>query len=156
MRELTSDSALGLHALHLMVKRDKPASLNEISRSSGFGVPQVRRVLNRIRQAGMIESRPGRGFVLARPPGEINVRDLVCAIETSQAPKAPCAGDFDECASRASCILAPLCRTAELGFREAFASFTLADFRNVPVDLPNCLDPRVGAAETARRRPEAS
>jgi Rrf2 family protein len=156
MRELTADTALGLHALHLMVKKDKPASLKEISRSSGFKISQVRRVLVKIRQAGLIESRPARGYVLARPPGEISVRDVVCAIETAQAPKAPCGGDFDECASRASCILAPLCRKAEHGFQEALASFTLADLRNVPVDLPNCLDSRVGGAGAGRLRPEAS
>ncbi|MBI3854905.1 MAG: hypothetical protein HY293_04360, partial [Planctomycetes bacterium] len=53
--------------------------------------------------------------------------------------------DYDACDSRASCILAPICRSAEKGYQEALRSFTLAELANIPLDLPNCLDPAVQA-----------
>ena len=56
-------------------------------------------------------------------------------------------GDYDACASRASCLLAPLCRSAEASFEESLRRFTLADLEDTAVDLPNCVDPRVRALD---------
>jgi Rrf2 family protein len=152
MRKLTAATALGLHALHLMVQKSKPVSLNEIRRSGGFSISEVRRILRQLASAGLVESRPSRGYVLARAAGEITLLDAVQAIEKSQAPASPCGGDYDSCDSRAACILAPICRSADLGVQEALRSFTIAQLRELPVDLPNCLDPRLRPPPQSARR----
>jgi Rrf2 family protein len=152
MRELTAATALGLHALHLMVQKSKPVSLNEIRRSGGFAISDVRRVLRRLTDAGLAESRPSRGYVLARASGEITLLDAVQAIEKTKAPTSPCRGDYDACDSRAACILAPICRASDLGVQEALRSFTIAQLRELPVDLPNCLDPRLKPRLKSARR----
>jgi Rrf2 family protein len=139
-----------------MAQKSKPVSVNEIRRSGGFAIAEVRRVLRRLSGAGLVESRPSCGYVLARAPGEITLLDAVHAIEKTQAPTAPCGGDFDACDSRASCILAPICRSADLGVQEALRSFTIAQLKDLPVDLPNCLDPRLKSAPARRGKLEAS
>ena len=82
-------TTLGLHALQLMVRKDKPVSVSEIARSGGFKPSGVRRVLRLLGLAGLVESRPSRGFALARAPGEISVLDVVRATQAPQAPAAP-------------------------------------------------------------------
>jgi DNA-binding IscR family transcriptional regulator len=64
-------------------------------------------------------------------------------LDAPKPPAAPCGGDYDACASRASCLLAPLCRSAAASFEEALRRFGLADLKENPVDLPNCVDPKL-------------
>jgi Rrf2 family protein len=148
MKELSTSAVLALHALHLMVRKAAPVSTGEISGKSGSAIGQVKRVLEKLGAAGLIESRRGQGFVLARAPGEISLRDVIQAQGEAKAPTAPCGGDFEACASRATCVLSPLCRTAEQGFQEALRSFTLADLADLPASLPNCVDPRMKSPAT--------
>jgi len=143
MKELSISTVLALHALHMMARKAKPVSANEIRRASGFAMAQVKRVLKKLKNAVLVKSRSGQGYVLARAPGEISLEEVVQAQGEAQAPKAPCGGDFEACASRATCILAPLCRTAESSFQETLRSFTLADLEDLPTSLPNCVDPHL-------------
>jgi Rrf2 family protein len=148
VRELTEPAILALHALHLMMLKQPDASLHDVSRSSGFPIDRIRGVVEKLRQAGLVESLPGRGFTLAKAAGKITIEEIVRAIEEPKAPQAPCGGDYDACASRGSCILEPLCRNAARSVQETLRSFTLADLMGTRLDLPNCMDPKL--------KPEAS
>jgi Rrf2 family iron-sulfur cluster assembly transcriptional regulator len=141
MSELSTTTILALHALHFMMSRGQPVSAREIARSGAFPLEQVRRVLAELQKQELIRSRPGRGYLLARAPGEIPLSDVIQAIGERRPPTAPCGGDMEACDSRASCLLAPLCRKAEQAFHETLRSFTLAELRGAPLDLPNCLAP---------------
>lgn len=145
MRELSSSGIVALHALHLMMRRNQPVSPDEIQESSGFPRELIRAVLPGLLRDGLIQKSTGRGYVLARSPGEISLRQILQAVEEPRSPIAPCGGDFERCETRASCLLAPLCREAEQGFQETLRSFTLADLRDQPPGVPNCLDPRFRA-----------
>lgn len=145
MSALTEATILAIHALHLMMLRRACASTADISRSSGFPVERIRGVLEKLRNAGLVRSLPGRGFALAKGAGEITIQEIVRAIEEPLAPKAPCGGDYDACASRGSCILAPLCRSAAESAQETLRSFTLAELIGTRLDLPNCLEPKLKA-----------
>jgi Rrf2 family protein len=145
MKALSRTAILALHALHLLMRRKDAVSRREIQRSSGFPGKAVRALMPRLRQAGFIRTIPGRGYALAKAPGEIPLEDLLRSVEEPCAPKAPCGGDFDACASRAACVLAPLCRQAEEQFRNTLRTFTLAELMNLPPGLPNCLDPKLRA-----------
>ena len=148
MRELSSSGIVALHALHLMMRRNLPVSLEEIQESSGFSRELIHGVLPGLLRNGLIHKGAGRGYVLTRSPGEISLRQILQAVEEPRSPTAPCGGDFERCDTRASCLLAPLCRQAEQGFQETLRSFTLADLRDQPPGVPNCLDPRFRAEST--------
>lgn len=143
MKELSAESVLALHGLHLMLRASTPVSPKEIRQSAGCPSRQVREVLHKLRMAGLVRITGGHGFVLAKAPGEISILEVVRAMDAPQTPKAPCSGDYDACATRATCILAPLCKKAEEASQETLRAVTLADFVDVPVDLPNCLDPKL-------------
>ncbi len=143
MKELSATVILALHALHAMMLKRNPVSIHGIGTSSGFAIKRVRQVIQKLRNSELVESRPGRGFVLSKAPGEISIQDVIRAIEEPMPPKAPCGGDFDSCASRASCILAPLCRNAGQSYQETLRSFTLAELMSAPLSIPNCLDPKI-------------
>ena len=141
MKALSETTVLALHAMRLMLRNSTPVSLGEISRSGHFAPTQVRAVLRKLRAAGLIRSRSGHGHLLTKAPGEISILDVVATVDLPQSPSAPCGGDYDACATRATCFMAPLCRSAEQNFQEALRKFTLSDFGDVSVELPNCLDP---------------
>jgi Rrf2 family protein len=147
MKELSHETVLGLFAMHLLLRKRKPTSLQEISREGAFRRPEVRGVIDKLRKGGLIRTRSNHGYVLAKAPGEISLLEVVRVLDAPKPPAAPCGGDYDACASRASCLLAPLCRSAEASFEESLRRFTLADLEDTPVDLPNCVDPRVRALD---------
>jgi Rrf2 family protein len=146
MKELTADAVLALHALHLMMIKTKAVSIHEIQQSSGFPLDRIRSVLDKLFRADLIRNYAGGRYVLAKAPGEVSVQHVVEAVSQLKRPSAPCGGDFEACSTRASCILAPLCQQAELGFQETLRSFTLAELMGIPPELPNCLDPRMKAS----------
>jgi len=145
MRELTGSVVLALHALHLMMWSKKPVSQKAVRQSGGFIPEEARPVMAKLRRSGLIRSVPEGGYVLAKAPGEITVEEVVRAIEEPKPPAAPCGGDYEACASRGSCILAPLCRNAGERFQATLRAFTLADLMGKRPDLPNCVDPKLGA-----------
>lgn len=147
MKELSHETVLGLFAMHLLLRKRKPASLQEISRAGAFRPPEVRGVIDKLRKGGLIGTRSKHGYVLAKAPGEISILDIIRTLDAPKPPAAPCGGDYDACASRASCLLAPLCRSAEASFEESLRRFTLADLEETSVDLPNCMDPKVRATD---------
>lgn len=100
-------------------------------------------MMKKLRGAGLVQRRSSRGYTLAKAPGEIRILDVLRAVDAPRPPAAPCDGDYDACATRASCILAPLCRKAEEARRQSLQNFMLAELENVEVDLPNCLDPNL-------------
>jgi DNA-binding IscR family transcriptional regulator len=122
-----------------MMLKQGPVAIQDISRSSGFPAERIRWVVAKLRKAGLVKNLPRRGLILQRAPGEITVQELVLAIEEPAAPTAPCGGNYDACASRGSCILAPLCRITAESAQQALKSFTLAELLGLRPDMPNCV-----------------
>ena len=143
MRELSEATILALHALHTMVLKREPVSIEEVRRSSGVKAARVRQIVAKLQRAGLVEGRAGRGYLLAKAPGQISIQDIVRSIEKPQTPSAPCGGNYEACASRASCFLAPLCHSADQSHQDVLRTFTLAELMDVPLDTPNCLDPKL-------------
>lgn len=153
MKALSETTVLALHALHLMMRKRAPVSLQEMVRSCDFPLPRLRHIIARLGRDGIVQSVPGRGFVLKRAPGEISIQDLVQALEPRQVPEAPCGGDYDACDRRASCFLSPLCRTAEENCRQTLRRFTLGDLMGTPADLPDCMETKPATACAEAREP---
>lgn len=146
MKALTETTILAVHSLHLMSLKEAHVNVSAISRSSGFPAERIRGIVEKLRKAGLVKDLPDRGFALAKAPGEIKIEEIVAATEEPMAPKAPCGGNYEECASHGSCMLAPLCRSAAQSAQETLRSYTLAELMETRFDLPNCMNstPREG------------
>jgi Rrf2 family protein len=61
----------------------RPIQSAEIARRQGIPEPYLTQLLSQLRKAGVISSRRGRsgGHVLARPPTELTLADIVVALE---------------------------------------------------------------------------
>jgi DNA-binding IscR family transcriptional regulator len=143
MRAMTATASLGLGALHRILRAGRPLGAPEIAEALGQPVPRVRAILRQFREAGLVRSRRGHGFLLDRAPGEITLELLLRILQEPEAPGAPCGGDYEACASRASCILAPVCRKIHEAVLEAERTVTLEDLRDMLPGIPNCIDPAV-------------
>ncbi|MEL6330099.1 MAG: Rrf2 family transcriptional regulator [Planctomycetota bacterium] len=80
---MTSDFAIALHILGFLAsRRGEPLTSEEMARTYGTSPVIVRRVLGKLRRAGLVESRRGSGggSVLARSPGAINLRQAYEAV----------------------------------------------------------------------------
>jgi Rrf2 family protein len=90
MSDLTSTRfAVGTHLLTLLSNAPEgmPTSSEEMAWSVGSNPVHVRRVLGRLREAGLVTSRPGvgGGWRLARPPSAITLGDVWRAVRADNA-----------------------------------------------------------------------
>ncbi len=117
--------SLSLHAGVL-----QPTSVRDIADRTGLPQPYLEQILLALKGAGLVRSKRGvgGGYVLARPPEQITLGQIVSAVEGPIV-----AGDFGEphqngaCNHEGQCIL--LAVWADLGehMRRLLDSFTLAD-----------------------------
>jgi Rrf2 family transcriptional regulator, cysteine metabolism repressor len=77
--------AMAILAFH---HRDGPLPLREIAHREGISFQFLEQIFPDLRRAGLIESVRGArgGYMLALPPAEINVGDIVRAVEGPIAP----------------------------------------------------------------------
>ncbi|SRR5690625_152916 len=119
----------------------------EVSRETGVARPYLLRVLSALGAHGIVVSKKGMGggYMLSRPPEEINLRDVMRAIDGPVAPLScislkwhePCIVE-DRCHARNS-----IWRRLRDAVLEVLAQFTVADlavdFRQ-GIDYSPCLD----------------
>ncbi len=62
-----------------------PVSLADVAQAEGLSLPYLEQIAAELRKAGLLESRRGAygGYMLARPPAEISVADIIIALEGS-------------------------------------------------------------------------
>jgi Rrf2 family cysteine metabolism transcriptional repressor len=67
---------------------DSPVPLGEIAEQDGLPLAYLEHLVARLRRAGLVESRRGArgGYLLARPPAEISMAEIVEALEGAIAP----------------------------------------------------------------------
>ena len=148
MRAMNAAASAGLSALHRIMVAGRPLTAPEIAGAIGHPIPRLRAILRQLQDAGILRADRGHGYVLARAPGEISLELLLRVLQSPESPDAPCGGDYESCDSRASCILAHLCRKIHEAVLEAERSVTLEDLRDVEPGVPNCIDPALRKAGT--------
>ena len=133
MLKMTNKGLYGIKALYELARRhgNDPVTIGAISERHGLPEPFLVQVLNRLRKAGIVESRRGAngGYVLSRAPVEITLGDAVRALE---GPIALCDclqhGDESGEASKASgCVTSEIYRQLGREVERAFDSITLQD-----------------------------
>jgi Rrf2 family protein len=111
--------SLSLHALgHMALRPDLPMTSEEMARQNGTHAVVVRRVLGRLRLAGLVQSEKGHagGWRLARPAAEISVAAVYEALGEPFLLPGRLQAPSDSCA-----IVAALRATIDSGMAEAEA-----------------------------------
>ena len=81
---------------------DRPTSVKEIAERTRLPQPYLEQILLAVKGAGLVRSKRGvgGGYVLARPPSQITLAEIVAAVE---GPQLPLADHPDHCEGH--CIL---------------------------------------------------
>ncbi len=88
--------SLALHGL------DRPTSVKEIAERTALPQPYLEQILLAVKGAGLVRSKRGvgGGYVLARPPAEITLADIISAVD---GPLTTLLGEHDHCEGH--CVL---------------------------------------------------
>jgi len=105
-----------------------PLSLSEIAEAQGISVKYLEALLASLRSAGLLlaERGPGGGYLLARPPDEITLRDAFVVLETPE-PYVPCTTDPASCRRRYTCVTQRVWAEMYAASMRVLESTTLAD-----------------------------
>jgi Rrf2 family protein len=108
----------------------QPTSVRDIAERTGLPQPYLEQILLALKGAGLVRSKRGvgGGYVLARPPEELTLGQIVSAVEGPIQ-----AGDFGEphqngaCDHEGQCVLLGVWSDVGEYMRRYLDSFTLAD-----------------------------
>jgi len=123
-----TDYALRL-LIHLAGAEEHRASIAEVAEGQAISRAHLMKVANGLAHAGFIEATRGRGggIRLARAPGEINIAEVVRAMEPG-CKLVSCVG----CQLIARCGLPSMLDEAVAAFNASLAKYTLADVLAAP------------------------
>jgi Rrf2 family iron-sulfur cluster assembly transcriptional regulator len=103
---------------------DRPTSVKEIADRTGLPQPYLEQILLAVKGAGLVRSKRGvgGGYVLARPPEEITLADIIAAVD---GPLTTLLGDHDHCEGH--CVLQEVWVDLSEETRLILERYTLAD-----------------------------
>jgi Rrf2 family iron-sulfur cluster assembly transcriptional regulator len=107
-----------------------PTSVRDIAERTGLPQPYLEQILLALKGAGLVRSKRGvgGGYVLARPPAEIRLSDIVSAVDGPIT-----LGDFGEphqdgaCDHEGQCVLLSIWSVVGTHMREHLDGYSLAD-----------------------------
>ncbi len=128
---LTAKSEYGLLAMIYLASSSKegPVSAREISEQQAIPAKFLEQLFVGLRKAGLVNAVRGArgGFVLARTPDQINVLEIVEALEGPLVATV-CEGDRGlTCGRGGSCAASAVWNRATKALREVFETATLAE-----------------------------
>ena len=119
-----------LLSLALHVDREGPTSVRDIAERTGLPQPYLEQILLALKGAGLVRSKRGvgGGYVLARPPADITLGEIVSAVDGPIA-----VGDFGQphqdgaCDHEGQCVLLTVWADVGDHMRRHLDGYTLAD-----------------------------
>jgi len=122
-----------LLSLALRAGETSPTSVRDIAERTGLPQPYLEQILLALKGAGLVRSKRGvgGGYVLARPPEQITLGQIVSAVDGPIM-----AGDFGQphengaCDHEGQCVLLSVWSEVGEHMRHHLDSFTLADMVN--------------------------
>ena len=132
--KLTADEEYGLRCL-LQVGRQWPdgvLTIPAVSRREGISVPHAGKVLQMLRQGGLVKSARGQagGYTLARPPEEILLLDALAALGGRLYEAEFCQGHKGAvriCTHSTDCAIRSLWQTVQGAVDDVLGRTTLRD-----------------------------
>jgi Rrf2 family protein len=115
-----------------------PTSVRDIADRTGLPQPYLEQILLALKGAGLVRSKRGvgGGYLLARPPDEIRLSEIVSAVDGPIV-----AGDFGDphqdgaCDHEGQCVLLAIWAAVGEHMRELLDSFTLSDIASLAKGL---------------------
>src|SRR6185312_15916435 len=119
-----------LLSLALHADESGPTSVRDIAERTGLPQPYLEQILLALKGAGLVRSKRGvgGGYVLARPPSEIHLSDIVSAVDGPIT-----VGDFGEphqngaCDHEGQCVLLAVWQVVGEHMHRHLLGFSLAD-----------------------------
>jgi Rrf2 family protein len=113
---------------------ETPTSVRDIAERTGLPQPYLEQILLALKGAGLVRSKRGvgGGYVLARPPEDITLAQVVSAVDGPIV-----VGDFGEphqngaCDHEGQCVLLAMWATVSERMRHLLEAVTLADVADV-------------------------
>jgi Rrf2 family iron-sulfur cluster assembly transcriptional regulator len=103
---------------------DRPTSVKEIAERTNLPQPYLEQILLAVKGAGLVRSKRGvgGGYVLARPPEEITLAQILAAVD---GPMTTAIEEHDHCEGH--CILQEIWVCVSEEMNASLARYTLAD-----------------------------
>ena len=103
---------------------EQPTSVKEIAERTGLPQPYLEQILLAVKGAGLVRSKRGvgGGYVLARPPADITLADILAAVD---GPLTTLMGEHDHCEGH--CILQEVWVGVSDETRQILERFTLQE-----------------------------
>ena len=122
---ISEAASIGIHSMVLIAKEESKLNVTQISEIMKFSRHHVAKVMQRLAKAGMVTSTrgPAGGFVLAKPPAEINLLQIYEAIE-GKIVDTDCPLGYDECPFN-KCLLDTMAEGVNKAFKEYLQTHTL-------------------------------
>lgn len=102
-----------------------PAS--EIATRQGIPEPYLDQILAALRRAGFVTSKrgPQGGHVLAQPPSQVNLGEVITALEGSSSPR--CIAQPEDCARATVCVQREVWQAIEEAAQKLLRATTLGE-----------------------------
>lgn len=134
---------------------ERPLTVHEIGSREGLSGAYVAKLMNLLRDAGLVDSVRGRsgGYYIARPPEKVSVSEILAALgghifEDHYCERFP--GDGDECVHTTECSIRSLWGTLEGLVEQVLRRTSLADLMKSEQHVQS--DLRHREAEHQRRK----
>lgn len=157
--KITSMEEYGLRCIMQLAVADRevPVAVSEIAQNEGLSNEYAGKLLNLLRQAGLVESVRGRngGFVLAHPPDEVTVAQVVRVFSPEIFDEEYCtrhAGNEDTCVHHTACSLRSVWWTLSEVINRTLDSITLMDLMCGEAAMEKELRPQLEAVGAPTRR----
>lgn len=132
--KISSQEEYGLRCLTCVARRaeDAPVPISEIAVHEGLSVEYVGKLLAKLRKGGLLDSVRGKagGYVLARPAGEVTLRDVLDVLAEPIYDHDYCqrfSGTEDACVHLENCGIRPVWAVVNRFLAKTLERVTLAD-----------------------------
>lgn len=140
-----------------LAQTDEPVSVALVAENEGLSTEYAGKLLNLLRRAELVESIRGRngGFVLAHPPEEISLADILRVFSPDLFDVEYCnrfTGAEDACVHTTSCALRPVWWTLSGMVTRTLESISLMDLMCEESEVQQGLDSQLGTGGHPARR----
>ncbi len=136
---LTSYTDYALRVLLYTAAADRNVTISQISDAFGISKEHLRKVVHSLSQGGYLNTTQGRngGMRLARPPEQINVRDVVEQFENTTIVEC-FSSETNTCPINGMCSLKRILYQAHKSFMDTLAQYHLSDLIKNPKLIAFC------------------
>jgi Rrf2 family protein len=128
---LARESRYAIEALLVLADREPGGFVDarEIGEVAGLPLAYLHKIMRALAGSGVLESRRGRGYRLARPPEQVSMADVLIAVEGPDVFDGRCLFWREECSAVDPCELHFRWREIRPQIQSTIGETTLAEVR---------------------------